>query len=61
MFNSVGCIDEQSIIQLHLTTLLSKNIFVQEQHENNNENILGYYTPKFIWLLRDFVLEMKDN
>ncbi|CAD8099791.1 unnamed protein product [Paramecium primaurelia] len=61
MFNSIGCIDEQSIIQLHLTTLLSKNIQVQDHDNSNNENILGYYTPKFIWLLRDFVLEMKDG
>jgi len=23
--------------------------------------MIGYYTPKFIWLLRDFVLEIQDR
>ncbi|CAD8124075.1 unnamed protein product [Paramecium sonneborni] len=60
MFNSIGCIEEQSIIQLHLTTLLSKNIQVQDHDNSNNENILCYYTSK-VWLFRDFVLEMKNG
>lgn len=67
VFNSVGCIDEPSIGQLQLTTTLAKNIQVQESHSANestgqgNESLIGYYTPKFLWVLRDFVLEVQDR
>ncbi|KAM3128779.1 hypothetical protein pb186bvf_019127 [Paramecium bursaria] len=64
IFNSQGCIDEQSISQLQLTTTLAKSIQVQEAHQNDqvgNEGLLGYFTPKFIWILRDFVLELEDK
>lgn len=55
IFNSVGAIDEMSIGQLNLVTTLSRNIAV------GNEEALYNYMPKFMWLLRDFVLEIKDE
>ena len=26
-----------------------------------NEALIGYYTPKFLWVLRDFVLDIEDR
>ncbi|CAK85405.1 unnamed protein product (macronuclear) [Paramecium tetraurelia] len=62
VFNSRGCIDETSISQLQLTTTLAKNIQVQDQNkESVNESQIKYFTPKFVWILRDYVLEMRDQ
>ena len=63
IFNSVGCIDEQSINQLSLTTTLSNNIAIASNKSagKNEEYGLSYFTPKFIWLLRDFTLEIQDQ
>ncbi|CAD8061518.1 unnamed protein product [Paramecium sonneborni] len=62
VFNSRGCIDETSISQLQLTTTLAKNIQVQDQNkESVNESQIKYFTPKFVWILRDYVLEMRDK
>lgn len=62
IFNSIGSIDEQSINQLSLTTTLSNNIAVatSKNSSRNDEYALSYFTPKFIWLLRDFTLEIQD-
>ena len=57
IFNSVGSIDEQSLSQLAVTTTLSKNILVSDV---DNENQLMYYTPKFLWTLRDFILDIQN-
>jgi hypothetical protein len=46
---------------------LAKNIQVQDSYSSNettglgNEALIGYYTPKFLWVLRDFVLEVEDK
>lgn len=62
IFNSVGCIDEQSINQLSLTTTLSNNIAIaSNKNVKNEEYSLSYFTPKFLWLLRDFALEIEDQ
>lgn len=58
IYNSVGSIDENSINDLSLTTQLSRNIAVSA--DESSENTLSYYTPKFLWALRDFTLELKD-
>ena len=59
IFNSVGVIDENAINELSLTTQLSKNISVST--DENSEQALSYYTPKFLWILRDFTLELLDS
>jgi len=63
IFNSVGSIDEQSISQLSLTTTLSKNIALSSKKSSaeKDEEALARFTPKFIWLLRDFTLELQDS
>ena len=59
IFNSVGVIDENAINELSLTTQLSKNIAVST--DENSELAISYYTPKFLWILRDFTLELLDS
>jgi len=59
VYNSVGSIDENSINDLSLTTQLSKNIAVSS--DESTEHVLSYYTPKFLWALRDFTLELQDS
>jgi len=41
-----------------LVTTLSKNIQVGEG--DADAFTLSYYTPKFLWILRDFMLEIRD-
>ena len=47
-----------SISQLNLVTTLSKRIIVSE---DSHENSLHNYMPKFLWLLRDFILEARNE
>jgi len=63
MFNSIGSIDEKSISQLSLTTKLSENIALSGNKKNSehDEAQLAKFTPKFIWILRDFTLELQDS
>jgi len=58
VYNSVGSIDENSINDLSLTTQLSRNIAIST--EESSDHALSYYTPKFLWALRDFTLELQD-
>lgn len=60
IYNSVGCIDEPSIQQLQLTTTISKNIAVSQYNSRNDVHLLANYFPKFMWVLRDFMLDIVD-
>lgn len=59
IYNSIGCIDETSISQLSLVTHLVKNLTINK-NEKSNEYELSQYAPKFLWVLRDFMLEVRD-
>jgi hypothetical protein len=59
MFNLTGVIDENAINQLSLITHIVKNIVIDADHPNN-EYSLSYYSPKFLLILRDFMLETRD-
>ena len=62
IYNSVGAIDEKSISELNVVTQLSKNIILEEYSDlKNNEENSYRYMPKFLWLIRDFVLEPTDK
>ena len=62
MFNSVGSIDEKSIGELNMVTQLSKNIILEEYSDlHNNEENLFRYMPKFLWVLRDFTLDITNQ
>lgn len=55
----MGCIDESSINQLSLVCHLVKDIAVATDAPSNIYD-LSYFAPKFLWILRDFVLEVRD-
>lgn len=62
IYNSVGAIDEKSISELNMVTQLSKNVILQDNVDlRNNEENLYRFMPKFLWVLRDFILEPEDK
>ena len=60
MFNTVSVLDEDKINQLSLVTHLAKNIIISSEEETN-EFTLSYFAPKLLWIIRDFVLELRDT
>jgi hypothetical protein len=52
-------IDESAINQLALVCHLCKNISVQSGEESNDYE-LSYFSPKFLWIIRDFMLDIRD-
>ena len=60
MIIRVGAIDESSINQLSLVSYLVKNIAVSADSHETTMYDLSYFAPKFLWILRDFVLEIRD-
>ena len=56
VFNSMQTIDENAISCLSLATELSN--FIKVRSGNSSSELM---TPKFLWLLRDFALELKEN
>lgn len=60
MFNTVSVLDEDKINQLSLVTHLAKNIIISSEEETN-EFTLSYFAPKLLWIIRDFVLEIRDT
>ena len=61
IYNSIGAIDESSINSLALITHLIKTITVEEDKRLVSEYQLSQYAPKLLWILRDFVLEIRDT
>ena len=61
IYNSFGAIDESAINNLSLAAKLSTNIAVRAGNGISEEEVIANFTPKFLWLLRDFVLELKEN
>lgn len=62
IYNSMGTIDETAINNLSLIINLSKNLHIQaENTEEEDPDELAKYFPKFLWVLRDFTLQLKDT
>lgn len=61
MYNSFGTLDENAINDLSLITQFANYIQLTAEGGVSTEQVLPYYTPKFIWLLRDFMLEIQDS
>ncbi len=62
IYNSVGSIDENAIQNLSLVVNLTKNI---QLSSSDNEEIdaedFAMYFPTFIWIIRDFTLQLVDQ
>jgi len=62
IYNSIGAIDEQSLEDLHLVLHLAKHIHVRSQQGGEQSaSELGQELPRFLWVLRDFHLELVDE
>lgn len=59
----MGAIDEWAINSLSLAAELSSNIAIRANKKlgQTKEDLLSNFTPNFLWLLWDFVLEMKED
>lgn len=60
IYNSIGAIDELSINTLSLITYLIKTVALEENKALVSEYQLSQFAPKLLWILRDFILEIKD-
>jgi len=63
IYNSMGAIDEQAIDDLHLVLHLAKHIHVKAKRGETEEKAseLSSYFPIFLWVLRDFHLQLIDD
>lgn len=63
IYNSVGIIDENAIENLSLIIKLTKNIqiFADLNRAVLDEDDYSKFFPKFLWILRDFSLQLIDQ
>lgn len=68
IYNSMGAIDEQAIDDLHLVLHLAKHIHVKTKRGGSDASSdaskmseLSQYFPSFLWVLRDFHLQLVDE
>ncbi|KAJ6370524.1 hypothetical protein OIU76_028748 [Salix suchowensis] len=62
VYNQMGVIDEAALDCLSLVTEMTKHIHVKASGEKDTVRDLGHFSPVFVWLLRDFYLDLKaDN
>ena len=62
VYNSVGSIDEGALTNLSLVVNLSKSL--QNKQNDSGKNAMddiAQYFPAFMWVLRDFALQLKDQ
>ena len=58
----MGSIDERSLSELEMVTALGRQIRSDEKlGDRQNQESLYQYMPKFMWLLRDFTLNIEDE
>lgn len=66
----MGSIDENALASLSFVSNISKHIKVKTQAdqkdadlnmEEQNEDDLTRYMPKFLWVVRDFTLQLVDD
>jgi len=62
IYNSVGSIDESAIQNLSLVVNLTKNIQLKSSgNEENDAEDFAMYFPSFVWIIRDFTLQLVDQ
>lgn len=64
VYNSMGSINENAISNLSLVTQLSENIKLSNKPDDSNtDDALEFHKvfPSFIWVIRDFTLELEDE
>uniref|UniRef100_A0ACD5TDS6 Uncharacterized protein n=1 Tax=Avena sativa TaxID=4498 RepID=A0ACD5TDS6_AVESA len=61
IYNQMGGIDEASIDRLSLVTEMTKHIRVRASGGRSTASELGHFSPVFVWLLRDFYLDLSED
>lgn len=61
IYNTFGVINEDAIERLSFLSEVGKYFGVLENKEFLSDNLLASYFPKFVWVLRDFGLELKNK
>lgn len=61
VYNQMGGIDEAALDRLSLVTEMTKHIRVRASQNTSSAAELGQYSPIFLWLLRDFYLELAED
>ncbi|KAI9378976.1 hypothetical protein POPTR_017G016800v4 [Populus trichocarpa] len=61
VYNQMGVIDEAALDCLSLVSEMTKHIHVKASGEKDTVPDLGHFSPVFVWLLRDFYLDLKED
>lgn len=61
VYNQMGVIDEAALDCLSLVSKMTKHIHVKASGEKDTVPDLGHFSPVFVWLLRDFYLDLKED
>ncbi|KAJ4901504.1 Guanylate-binding family protein [Raphanus sativus] len=61
VYNQMGGIDEASLDRLSLVTQMTKHIRVKASEGTSSRSELGQFSPIFVWLLRDFYLDLVED
>ncbi|KAL2627412.1 hypothetical protein GLYMA_07G202100v4 [Glycine max] len=61
IYNQMGGIDEASLDRLSLVTQMTKHIRVRASGGKTSASELGQFSPIFVWLLRDFYLDLTED
>ena len=59
IYNSMGSIDEQAIASLSLVCKLTQHVHIKSNSSNTAAAYAAYF-PAFIWVLRDFSLQLEE-
>lgn len=61
VYNQMGVIDEAALDCLSLVSEMTKHSHVKASGEKDTVPDLGHFSPVFVWLLRDFYLDLKED
>ncbi|KAL6610781.1 hypothetical protein ACP70R_040750 [Stipagrostis hirtigluma subsp. patula] len=61
IYNQMGGIDESALDRLSLVTEMTKHIRVRASGGRSTASELGQFAPVFVWLLRDFYLDLTED
>ncbi|XP_023543688.1 guanylate-binding protein 3-like isoform X1 [Cucurbita pepo subsp. pepo] len=61
VYNQMGGIDEAALDRLSLVTQMTKHIRVRAASGRTTSAELGQFSPIFVWLLRDFYLDLVED
>ncbi|RDX69075.1 Guanylate-binding protein 6, partial [Mucuna pruriens] len=61
IYNQMGGIDEAALDRLSLVTQMTKHIRVKASGGRSSASELGQFSPIFVWLLRDFYLDLVED